>query len=76
MRKAKSGEGDDLRPEYHRDDLGKGVRGKYFAAYQKGSNLVLLSPDVAKAFPTSDAVNEALRALVELTEHTQKLARR
>jgi hypothetical protein len=76
MKKAKSAENDDLRPEYRREDLGKGVRGKYFAEYQKGSNLVLLSPDVAKAFPTSDAVNEALRALLQLTTQTQKLARR
>jgi hypothetical protein len=60
MRKAKSLVGDDLRPEYRREDLGKGVRGKYFSSYQKGSNLVLLNPNIAtKAFPTSDAVNDA-----------------
>ena len=76
MKKAKNIEIDDLRPEYRREDLGKGTRGKYFASYQKGSNLVLLSPDVAKAFPTSDAVNETLRALLQLTEQTRKLARR
>jgi hypothetical protein len=76
MRKAKSLVGDDLRPEYRREDLGKGVRGKYFSSYQKGSNLVLLNPDVAKAFPTSDAVNEALRGLLQLTEQTKKLIRR
>ena len=76
MKKVKSAENDDLRREYRREDLGKGVRGKYFAAYQKGSNLVLLSPDVAKAFPTSEAVNEALRGLLQLTEQTKKLARR
>ena len=73
MKKAKSPASDDLRPEYRREDLGKGVRGKYFAAYQKGSNLVLLSPDVAKAFPNSEAVNEALRSLLQLTELTKKL---
>ena len=73
MKKAKSAASDDLRPEYRREDLGKGVRGKYFAAYQKGSNLVLLSPDVAKAFPNSEAVNEALRSLLQLTERTKKL---
>jgi hypothetical protein len=76
MKKAKTFENDDLRPEYRREDLGKGTRGKYLAAYQKGSNLVLLSPDVAKAFPTSDAVNETLRALLQLTEQTRKLTRR
>ena len=76
MKKVKPVEVDDLRPEYRREDLGKGVRGKYSEAYRKGSNLVLLSPDVAKAFPTSDAVNEALRALLQLTAQTRKLARR
>jgi hypothetical protein len=61
VKKVNPPEIDDLRPEYRREDLGKGVRGKYFAAYQKGSNLVLLSPDVAKAFPTSDAVRPILK---------------
>ena len=58
MKKAKS---EELRPLYNREDLGTGVRGKYFESYQKGTNLVLLSPDVVKAFPTEEAVNEALR---------------
>jgi hypothetical protein len=58
MRKVR--ESDELRPEYRREDLGQGVRGKYFESYQKGTNLVLLSPDVAKVFPTEEAVNEAL----------------
>jgi hypothetical protein len=51
--------GDERRTECRREDLGKGVRGKYSAADQKGSNLVPLAPELAKAFPTSDAVNEA-----------------
>jgi hypothetical protein len=76
MKKAKSTEGNEMRTEYRREDLGRGVRGKYYAAYQEGSNLVLLNPDVAKAFPTSEAVNEALRGLLRLTEQTAKLARR
>ena len=66
MKKAKVS--DELRPEYRREDLGQGVRGKYFESYQKGSNLVLLSPDVAKVFPTEAAVNEALRSLIDLAE--------
>ena len=57
---------DDLRPEYHREDLGPGVRGKYLEASRSATNLVLLSPDVAQAFPTEEAVNEALRSLIEL----------
>ena len=76
MKKAKSTEDNEMRAEYRREDLGRGVRGKYYAAYQEGSNLVLLNPDVAKAFPTSEAVNEALRGLVRLTEQTAKLSRR
>ena len=75
MKKPNNLETDDLRPEYRREDLGKGVRGKYYAAYQKGSNLVLLQPDIAKAFPTSEAVNKALHGLLQLTEQTHKLAR-
>jgi len=66
MRKDK--ENDELHPEYRREDLGKGVRGKYFESYQKGTNLVLISPDVAKAFPTEKAVNEALRSLIDLAQ--------
>ena len=73
MKKAKS---EELRPEYRREDLGPGVRGKYFESYQKGTNLVLLSPDVAKAFPTEEAVNDALRALIELAQKSIGLTRR
>jgi hypothetical protein len=57
---------DDLRPEYRREDLGKGVRGKHYARYAKGTNLVLLDDRVAKAFPTAEAVNEALLGLLAL----------
>jgi len=66
MRKVKAP--DELRPEYKREDLGVGVRGKYFEEYCKGTNLVLLSPDVAKVFSTEEAVNEALRSLISLAE--------
>lgn len=60
----KPDEKDDLRREYKRGDLGRGVRGKHYVAYREGANLVLLSPDVAKAFPTAEAVNEALRSIM------------
>ncbi len=73
MKKAKS---EELRPEYRREDLGPGVRGKHFESYQKGANLVLLSPDVAKAFPTEEAVNDALRSLIELAQKSIGLTRR
>ena len=53
-----------IRTKYLREDLGKGVRGKHYAAFQKGSNLVLLTPELAKIFPTNEAVNSALESLV------------
>jgi len=59
---------DELRPEYSREDFGPGVRGKHLESYRSGTNLVLLSPDVAKAFPTEEAVNDALRSLIKLAE--------
>ena len=74
MRKVKVS--DELRPEYKREDLGVGIRGKYFEEYRKGTNLVLLSPDVAKVFPTEEAVNEALRSLINLAEKSTGLTRR
>lgn len=55
---------DEMRAEY---DLRGGERGKFFAEFQKGTNIVLLEPDVAKAFRSSEAVNQALRQL--LAEH-------
>jgi len=58
---------DELRPEYDLANLlKKGVRGKYSKRFEQGTNLVLLSPDIAKAFPTDEAVNEALRLVIQL----------
>jgi hypothetical protein len=64
MKKVESEEQDDLRPEYDFSQLKGGVRGKYVARYREGTNLVLLDPDVAAAFPDAQAVNEALRLLL------------
>lgn len=72
MNKAK----DAMRAEYKREDLRKGVRGKYFTRYAKGTNLVLLNDEVAKAFPTTEAVNEALLGLLALTEQTARITAR
>jgi hypothetical protein len=66
----------DIRPEYRREDLGKGVRGKYYRAYSKGTNLVLLSPDVAAAFPTAEAVNETLRSLLKIVRSSARVTSR
>jgi hypothetical protein len=74
MRKGK--EYNELRPEYRREDLGQGVRGKYFESYQKGTNLVLISPDVAKAFPTEKAIHKALRSLIDLAQKSTGITSR
>ena len=58
---------DDLRPEYDLKSLLKsGIRGKYAHRFQKGTNIVLLEPDVASVFPNGEAVNEALRLVIQL----------
>ncbi|MFH0975435.1 MAG: hypothetical protein V1874_06595 [Spirochaetota bacterium] len=73
MKKVKS---DDLRPVYKREDLGKGTRGKYIKSYKKGTNLILLSPDVAEVFPSEKEVNEALRYLINLAQKSTLLKKR
>lgn len=64
MKKIESEEHDDLRPEYDFSKMKGGVRGKYVERYREGTNLVLLDPDVAAAFPDAKAVNDALRLLL------------
>jgi hypothetical protein len=54
----------DMRPEYDFALMKGGVRGKHYEQYRKGTNVVLIEPDVAAAFPTEDAVNEALRGIL------------
>jgi len=53
-----------MRPEYDFASMKGGVRGKHYEQYRKGTNVVLLEPDVAEAFPTEAAVNEALRGML------------
>lgn len=55
-------------------DFSQGVRGKYASRYSRGTNIVLLSPDVAAAFPNAESVNEALRALVQVANRSVKKA--
>lgn len=55
---------DEMRAEYRREDLGPLVRGKYAARYAKATNVVVIEPALTKAFPNSEAVNEALRGLL------------
>ncbi len=59
---------DDLRAEYDESLIRGGVRGKYAERYKAGTNLVLLAPDVAAAFPNAKAVNEALRLLITVAK--------
>jgi hypothetical protein len=56
---------DDIRPEY---DFSGGVRGKHHKAYREGTNIVVLDPEVARVFRDSDAVNRALRMLIDLAD--------
>ena len=63
MKKAKV-ENDEMRAEYRREDLGPLVRGKYAARYAKATNIVVIDPALAKAFPNSESVNDALRNLL------------
>lgn len=61
---------DELRPEYDETVLKNGIRGKYAQRYQAGTNVVLLESDVAAAFPTAEAVNEALRLLMKIAHQS------
>jgi hypothetical protein len=63
---------DELRKEYKRSDFGELVRGKYVERLKKGSNVVVLDPRVARAFPTSEAVNEALLSLLDLAKKSAR----
>ncbi|MGH7623746.1 MAG: hypothetical protein ACREOJ_00315 [Gemmatimonadaceae bacterium] len=57
---------DEILPEYDAELLRRGVRGKYVQRFREGTNIVVLEPDVAAAFPDSETVNAALRALLEI----------
>ena len=64
MKKAERKAGDDLRPEYKRSDFGALVRGRYARRAAEASNVVVLEPQVAQAFPNDRAVNSALRGVL------------
>ena len=73
MKKTK--ENDEMRKEYKKEDLGKGVRGKYHESYIEDHNLALLKPEVVKAFPSEEAVNEALSSLIKIAQTAASRAR-
>lgn len=72
MKKAK----DEMRAEYKRSDFTKLERGKFYKEVAKGTSVALLDPVIAKAFPTSEAVNATLLGLLTLTEQTARLTSR
>ena len=67
---------DEMRAEYKRSDFSKLERGKFYAEVAEGTSVALLEPTIAKAFPTSEAVNEALRELLALAEKAARVTRR
>lgn len=68
MKRAEVEPEDEMRPEYDLSQLKGRVRGKYAERYHKGTNLVLLDPDLAAAFPDAKAVSEALRLLMDVAQ--------
>ncbi len=75
MRKASTSTVDQDIPELKREQLGPGVRGKYLAQFRQASNVVVLQPEIYKAFPTSEAVNKALASMLAFARETQALTR-
>ncbi|HSY33759.1 MAG TPA: hypothetical protein VLA42_17385 [Verrucomicrobiae bacterium] len=71
-KKVKKQKADELRQEYDFSKLKNGVRSKYAARFNAGTNLVLLSPDVAKHFPDDRSVNAALRTLIRTTNRQRR----
>ena len=67
---------DELRREYDLSQLKGGIRGKYARRYSAGTNLVLLSPDVAEYFPDEQSVNTVLRALIRVAKSPRRRATR
>ena len=72
MKKAEA----EMRAEYKRADFAKLERGKFFKEASEGTSVALIEPKLAKAFPTSEAVNEALRGLLALADETARITGR
>ena len=76
MSKASSqGHDDELRPEYDFSSLRGAVRGKFYQRFRAGVNLRLLEPEIAEAFPTDTAVNQALRTVLRATKPLKRRTR-
>jgi hypothetical protein len=77
MRKDKEPDKDELRVEYKRSDFPDGlVRGKYAKRMKESSNVIVLRPEVTKAFPNEEAVNNALLSLIDIAQKTTRPTRR
>ena len=76
MRTVKSQSEDELRPEYKRSDFGEIVRGKYAKRIAASTNVIVLEPEIADAFPNDQAVNNALRSLLRIAKASTSLTRR
>jgi len=77
MKKVKYTNRNELRAEYKASDFPEGfVRGKYTSRLRKSSNIVVLRPEVAEAFPNEEAVNKALLSLIDVAQKTTRLTRR
>lgn len=73
MKKQSTKKNDQDIPELTREQLGVGVRGKYHKQFLQGSNVVVLQPEIQKAFPTSEAVNKALASMLAFTQEAQTI---
>ena len=73
MKKPSTSKDDQDIPEYKREQLGVGVRGKHYKQFMQGSNVVVLQPEIQKAFPTSEAVNKALASMLAFTQEAQAI---
>ena len=77
MKKDKETDKDELRAEYaHSDFPGGLVRGKYAKRLKESSNVIVLKPEVAEAFPNEEAVNDALLSLIDIAKKTRRPTRR
>lgn len=73
MKETSTSKDDQDIPELRREQLGTGVRGKCYRQFMQGSNVVVLQPEIQKAFPTSEAVNKALTSMLAFAQETQTL---
>jgi hypothetical protein len=73
MKKISTPKDDQEIPELKREQLGKGTRGKYLKHFNQDNNMVVLKPEIQKAFPTSEAVNKALASMLAFTQEAQGL---